>query len=127
METVQIKSETLERYTHVGGIFRRSAQRGASVRIGTPQEERDGRTELPESCEMVAPLSFFCFASVADQLWVSGLLVCESVLHNIRSAFRAGRGGPFCWNGDGPRDGDEGAEQGDSSRGAPAIRTSPAC
>src|ERR1700679_3487163 len=76
---------------------------------------------------MATTVSFFCFTCVADQYWVSDLLVRENVVLSERGAFRGCCGGTFCGNRDRTRDGTEGAGPRDSSRGASAIRTRAAC
>src|ERR1700735_3786255 len=72
---------------------------------------------------MATTVSFFCFTCVANQYWVSDLLVRENVVLSERSAFRGCGGGTFCGDRDGARDGAQGARPRDSSCGASAIRT----
>src|SRR5580692_13129696 len=76
---------------------------------------------------MGATVSFFCFVGVADQHWISNLLVREIVVFSERSALRACCGGAFCRDRYGARNGAEGPGPVDSSRGAAAVRTGAAC
>src|SRR5580704_13989537 len=72
---------------------------------------------------MATTVSLFCFAGVADQYWISDLLVRENVVLGGRSAFPGCGSGTFCGHRNRTRDGVESAGPRDSSRGTAAVRT----